>query len=50
MSVINENDYFEQMVDKIYSKELQLNETNTFDTKAPFLGLIYQYLQTSRIY
>ena len=30
------NEYFEQMVDTIYPKELLLNETNTSDTEAPF--------------
>ena len=33
------NDYFEQMVDKMYPKELQFNQTNTTDTEAPFLEL-----------
>ena len=39
MSVINDTNHFEQMIDKIYSKELQLNEINTLNTKAPFQGL-----------
>ena len=30
--------YFEQMVSRIYPTYLQLNETNSFDTEAPFLG------------
>ena len=32
-----DNPYFEQMVDKIYSTELQLNKANSFDTEAPCL-------------
>ena len=31
--------YFEQMVDTIYPKELQLNTTNTSDTEASFRDL-----------
>ena len=31
--------YFDQMVDRIYSTELQLNRANSSDTEAPFLDL-----------
>ena len=31
--------YFEQMVNRIYPAELQLNEANSSDTEAPFLDL-----------
>ena len=31
--------YFDQMVDRIYPTELQLNRANSSDTEAPFLGL-----------
>ena len=31
--------YFNQMVDRIYPKELQLNRANSSDTEAPFLDL-----------
>ena len=34
-----DNPYFEQMVGQIYPTELQLNETNSSDTKAPFMDL-----------
>ena len=34
-----DNPYFEGMVNKIYSPELQLNKANTSDTEAPFLDL-----------
>ena len=34
-----DNIYFDQMVDCIYTKELQLNKPNFFDTEAPFLDL-----------
>ena len=33
------NIYFDQMVDRIYPTELQLNRTNSSDTEAPFLDL-----------
>ena len=33
------NDYFDLMVDKIYSKELELNKYNTSATEPPFLDL-----------
>ena len=32
-----DNIYFDQMVDRIYPTELQLNRTNSSDTEAPFL-------------
>ena len=34
-----DNPYFEGTANKIYSPELQLNNANTTDTKAPFLDL-----------
>ena len=33
------NIYFDQMVDRIYPTELQLNRANSSDTEAPFLDL-----------
>ena len=33
-----DNIYFDQMVDRIYPKELQLNRGNSSDTEAPFFG------------
>ena len=33
------NVYFDQMVDRIYPTELQLNRANSSDTEAPFLDL-----------
>ena len=34
-----DNIYFDQMVDRIYPTELQLNRANSTDTEAPFLDL-----------
>ena len=34
-----DNIYFDVMVNQIYPSELQLNKTNSSDTKAPFLDL-----------
>ena len=34
-----DNPYFEGMFNQIYPPELQLDEANTSDTEAPFLGL-----------
>ena len=34
-----DNIYFDQMVDRIYPIELQLNRANSSDTEAPFLDL-----------
>ena len=34
-----DNIYFDQMVDRIYPSELQLNRANSSDTEAPFLDL-----------
>ena len=31
-----DNIYFDQMVDRIYPTELQLNKANSFDIEAPF--------------
>ena len=36
--------YFDQIVDRIYPKELQLNRANSSDTETPFLDLICVYL------
>ena len=33
------NSYFEQMVNRTYPAELQLNKANSSDTEAPFLDL-----------
>ena len=34
-----DNIYFDQMVDRIHPKELQLNRANSSNTEAPFLDL-----------
>ena len=34
-----DNIYFEQMVNRIYPAEIQLNKANSSDTEAPFLNL-----------
>ena len=34
-----DNIYFDQMVDRVYATELQLNRANSSDTEAPFLDL-----------
>ena len=39
-----DNIYFDQMVDRIYPTELQLNRANSSDTVAPFLDLILYIL------
>ena len=39
------NPYFEGLVNRIYPPELQLNKTNTSDTKAPFFGFAFFYFQ-----
>ena len=36
-----DNIYFEQMVNRIYPAELQLNKANSSDREAPFLDLNY---------
>ena len=36
---LKDNIYFDQMVDRIYPTELQLNRANASDTEAPFLDL-----------
>ena len=38
-SVNIDNIYFDQMVDRIYPKELQLDKANSSDTEASFLDL-----------
>ena len=48
-----DNPYFEGMVNRIYSPELQLNKAYTSDTEAPFLDLhlsISNRYVTSKIY
>ena len=48
-----DNPYFEQMVGQIYLNELQLNNANSSDTEALFLGLnlsITNGIVTSKIY
>ena len=48
-----DNPYFAQMVDQIYSNELQLNKANSFDTETPFLDLdvfIMNGIVSSKIY
>ena len=37
-----DNIYFDQMVDRIYPTELQLNRANSSDTEAPFLDSKYR--------
>ena len=47
------NPYFEDMVDRIYLPELQLNKANASDTAAPFLDLHLSILNgfvSSKIY
>ena len=47
------NVYFDNMVSQIYPSELQLNKTNTSDTKAAFLDLylsISIYIVSTKIY
>ena len=39
-----DNIYFDQMVDRIYPTELQLNRANSSDTEAPFWIWIYVFL------
>ena len=39
-----ENIYFNQMVDRIFHNELQLNGANSSDTEAPFLDLNSMYI------
>ena len=38
-----DNIYFDQMVDRIYPTELQLNRANSSDTEAPFLEFESMY-------
>ena len=38
-----DNPYFEDMVNQIYPRELQLNKSNTIDTEAPFFGFTSFY-------
>ena len=45
-----DNPYFEGMVNRIYSPELQLNKANTSDTEAPFLDSISNGVVSSKIY
>ena len=39
-----DNIYFDQMVDRIYPTELQLNRANSSDTEAPFFGFESMYI------
>ena len=39
-----DNIYFDQMVDRIYPTELQLNRANSSDTEAPFFGYESMYI------
>ena len=39
-----DNIYFDEMVDRIYPKELQLNRANSSDTEAPFFGFESMYI------
>ena len=39
-----DNIYFDQMVDRIYPTELQLNRANSSDTEAPFLDFKFMYI------
>ena len=39
-----DNIYFDQMVDRIYPTELQLNRANSSNTEAPFWIWTYVYL------
>ena len=48
-----DNIYFDQMVDRIYPTELQLNRSNSSDTEAPFLDLnlcIFNGTVSTKIY
>ena len=40
----NNNDYFDNMVSKIYPSEVQLNKTNTSDTESALFTCISQFL------
>ena len=39
-----DNIYFDQMVDRIYPTELQLNRANSSDTEASFSGIESMYI------
>ena len=39
-----DNIYFDQMVDRTYPTELQLNRANSSDTEAPFFGFESMYI------
>ena len=39
-----DNIYFDQVVDRIYPTELQLNKANSSDTEAPFFGFESMYI------
>ena len=41
---LDDNPYFEGMVDQIYPPELQLNKANASDTEAPFWIYIFLFL------
>ena len=40
-----DNPYFEDMINRIYPPELQLNKANTADTEAPFLEFAFIYFK-----
>ena len=40
----SDNIYFDQMVDRIYPTELQLNKANSSDTEAPVFGFESMYI------
>ena len=42
-----DNIYFDQMVDRIYPTELQLNKGNSSDTEAPFLDFWFSRAKKS---
>ena len=44
-----DNIYFDQMVDRIYPTELQLNRANSSDTEAPFFNLCFSVLLALRL-
>ena len=39
-----DNIYFDQIVDRIYPTDLQLNKANSSDTEAPFFGFESMYI------
>ena len=39
-----DNIYFDQIIDRLYPTELQLNKANSSDTEAPFFGFESMYI------